>query len=169
MDIVLGIYSFTLPKYPPQKTISKNASLLEQLGLTAFKLFSNYKMALFFLFSMLLGAALQLTNMYGDTFLDDFKKVAAYGAAAKGNTLLNYCGIKNDLVQFVVDANPHKQNKFLPASHIPVMSEEQLKNSRPDFVIILPWNLKKEITEQLEYIKEWGGKFVVAIPELEIF
>lgn len=80
MAIVLGIYSFTLPKCPPQKTISKNASLLEQLGLTAFKLFSNYKMALFFLFSMLLGAALQLTNMYGDTFLDDFKKVAAYGA-----------------------------------------------------------------------------------------
>ena len=77
--IVLGIFSFTLPKCPPQKTISKNASLMEQLGLQSFKLFANYKMALFFLFSMLLGAALQLTNMYGDTFLDDFKKVPAYG------------------------------------------------------------------------------------------
>jgi 2-polyprenyl-3-methyl-5-hydroxy-6-metoxy-1,4-benzoquinol methylase len=97
------------------------------------------------------------------------KKVAAYGAAAKGNTLLNYCGIKNDLINFVVDANPHKQNKFLPASHIPVVNEDELKKVKPDFVIILPWNLKTEITAQLNYIKEWGGKFVVAIPELEIF
>ena len=97
------------------------------------------------------------------------KKVAAYGAAAKGNTLLNYCGIKNDLIDFVVDANPHKQNKFLPASHIPVMNEDELKKNKPDFVIILPWNLKTEITAQLNYIKDWGGKFVVAIPELEIF
>jgi MFS transporter, NHS family, xanthosine permease len=77
--ILLGIYSFTLPKCPPQKSIAKDASLIEQLGLSAFKLFSKYKMALFFIFSMFLGAALQLTNMYGDTFLDDFKKVPAYG------------------------------------------------------------------------------------------
>lgn len=97
------------------------------------------------------------------------KTVAAYGAAAKGNTLLNYCGIKSDLIEFVVDANPHKQNKYLPASHIPVLNEEQLKKDKPDYIIILPWNLKKEITTQLGYIKDWGGKFVVAIPELEIF
>lgn len=97
------------------------------------------------------------------------KKVAAYGAAAKGNTLLNFCGIKNDLINFVVDANLHKQNKYLPASHIPVMNEKYLKETKPDFVIIFPWNLKKEITTQLNYIREWGGKFVVAIPELKIF
>ncbi len=97
------------------------------------------------------------------------KKVTAYGAAAKGNTLLNYCGIKSDLIEFVVDANPHKQNKFLPASHIPVMNEDELKRSQPDYVIILPWNLQAEITAQINYIKDWGGKFVVAIPELEIF
>lgn len=96
------------------------------------------------------------------------KKVAAYGAAAKGNTLLNYCGVKNDMISFVVDANPHKQNKFLPASHIPVVNEERLKNDKPDYVIILPWNLKDEITAQLDYIKEWGGKFVVPIPALQI-
>ena len=96
-------------------------------------------------------------------------KVAAYGAAAKGNTLLNYCGIKSDLIHFVIDANPHKQNKYLPASHIPVLNEEQLKIAKPDYVIILPWNLKTEITDQLSYIREWGGKFVVVIPELEIF
>lgn len=96
------------------------------------------------------------------------KKVAAYGAAAKGNTLLNYCGIKNDLIDFVVDANPHKQQKFLPASHIPVLNEAHLKEAKPDFVIILPWNLKNEIVQQLSYIKEWGGQFVTAIPALTI-
>ncbi len=96
------------------------------------------------------------------------KKVAAYGAAAKGNTLLNYCGIKNDLINFVVDANPHKQDKFLPASHIPVVNEEHLRNTQPDFVIILPWNLKDEITQQLSYINDWGGKFVIPIPSLQI-
>ncbi|MGC4104639.1 methyltransferase domain-containing protein [Ferruginibacter sp.] len=96
------------------------------------------------------------------------KKVAAYGAAAKGNTLLNYCGIKSDLISFVVDANPHKQDKFLPASHIPVVNEAYLKDAQPDFVIILPWNLKDEITQQLAYIKDWGGKFVVPIPSLQM-
>jgi len=96
------------------------------------------------------------------------KKVAAYGAAAKGNTLLNYCGIKNDLIGYVVDANPHKQNKFLPASHIPVVNEEYLKKERPDFVLILPWNLKTEIIKQLEYIKEWNGKFVLPIPKFQL-
>lgn len=97
------------------------------------------------------------------------KKVAAYGAAAKGNTLLNYCGIKNDLIEFVVDANPHKQDKYLPASHIRVVSEVVLKEAKPDFIIIFPWNLKDEIIEQLSYIKGWGGKFVVPIPSLQIF
>ena len=96
------------------------------------------------------------------------KKVAAYGAAAKGNTLLNYCGVKKDMIDYVVDANPHKQNKFMPASHIPVVDEERLKNDKPDFVIILPWNLRDEITAQLDYIKEWGGKFVIPIPSLQI-
>jgi len=94
------------------------------------------------------------------------KKVAAYGAAAKGNTLLNYCGIKNDLIDFVVDANPHKQNKWLPASHIPVVNEEYLKQTKPDYVVIFPWNLKDEITKQLNYIKDWNAQFVIAIPEL---
>jgi len=96
------------------------------------------------------------------------KKVVAYGAAAKGNTLLNFCGIKNDLIEFVVDANPNKQNKFLPGSHIPVVTEQELKNFRPDYVIIFPWNLQSEITGQLSYIREWGSKFVVPIPQLEV-
>ena len=97
------------------------------------------------------------------------KKVAAYGAAAKGNTLLNYCGIKKDLISYVVDANPHKQNKFLPGSHIPVVSEASIKESRPDYIIIFPWNIKEEIRKQLDYIREWDGKFVTAIPAISIF
>jgi len=96
------------------------------------------------------------------------KTVAAYGAAAKGNTMLNFCGVKNDLIDFVVDLNPSKQNKYMPASHIPVVNEEYLKKNKPGFVIILPWNLKTEITEQLSYIREWGGKFVIPIPNLHI-
>jgi hypothetical protein len=98
----------------------------------------------------------------------DKKLVAGYGAAAKGNTLLNYCGVKHDLIDFVVDANPHKQNKFLPGSHIPVMHENHLKALKPAFVIIFPWNLSEEIIEQLSYIRNWGGKFVVPIPFVQI-
>jgi len=97
------------------------------------------------------------------------KKVAAYGAAAKGNTLLNYCGIKSDLIDFVVDANPNKQNKFLPASHIPVVNESYLKEEKPEYVVILPWNISQEIMKQLDFIKDWNGKFVIGIPELRIY
>jgi 2-polyprenyl-3-methyl-5-hydroxy-6-metoxy-1,4-benzoquinol methylase len=96
------------------------------------------------------------------------KRVAAYGAAAKGNTLLNYCGIKNDLVEFVVDANPNKRNKYLPASHVPVVDEAYLKERKPDYVLILPWNLKDEIMHQLNYIRKWNGQFVLPIPQLAI-
>lgn len=96
------------------------------------------------------------------------KRVAAYGAAAKGNTLLNYCGVKSDMIEFVVDANPVKQNKFLPASHIPIVDEQEIKNQKPDYILILPWNLKEEITKQLAYIKEWHGQFVIPIPHLEV-
>lgn len=96
------------------------------------------------------------------------KKVVGYGAAAKGNTLLNYCGVKNDLISYVVDANPHKQFKWLPASHIPVLTEAHLKNDKPDYVIIFPWNIKEEVMAQLKYIKAWNGKFVIPIPQLEI-
>jgi len=97
------------------------------------------------------------------------KKIVAYGAAAKGNTLLNYCGIKKDLIPFVADASPHKQGKYLPGSHIPVMSEDAIHKTRPHYVLILPWNLEEEISAQLQYIRDWGGEFVVPIPELKVF
>ena len=96
------------------------------------------------------------------------KQVVGYGAAAKGNTLLNYAGIKPDLLPFVVDASPHKQNLFLPGSHIPVRAETIMRELKPDYVVILPWNLQTEIVEQLAYIRDWSGQFVTAIPELKI-
>ncbi len=98
------------------------------------------------------------------------KKVIAYGAAAKGNTLLNYCGIKGtDLINFVIDASPYKQNKLLPGSRIPVFSAEKIEQYKPDFIIIFPWNLQVEISKQLNFVESWDCKFVIAIPELKIF
>jgi SAM-dependent methyltransferase len=105
-------------------------------------------------------------------FLIDFKeqglRVAAYGAPAKGNTLLNYCGVRRDMVEYTCDLNPHKQGHFLPGSHIPIRSPEELREDRPDIVLILPWNLKDEIVEQLGFIREWGGRFAARTPELTL-
>jgi hypothetical protein len=92
------------------------------------------------------------------------RKVAAYGAAAKGNTLLNFAGVRADLLPYVVDRNPAKQGKFLPGSRIPVVDEAHLRADRPDVVLILPWNLREEVVAQLAYIREWGGRFAVAVP-----
>jgi hypothetical protein len=95
--------------------------------------------------------------------------IAGYGAPGKGNTLLNYCGIRTDFLDYTVDRNPYKHGRFLPGTHIPIFAPEKIRETKPDFVMILPWNLKDEIREQLSYIREWGGKFVVPIPEVEIF
>ncbi len=97
------------------------------------------------------------------------KKIVGYGAPGKGNTLLNYCGIRADFLDFTVDRNPYKHGRFLPGTHIPIFPPEQLRIARPDFVFILPWNLKNEIMEQLSFIREWGGKFVVPIPEVKVY
>jgi SAM-dependent methyltransferase len=97
------------------------------------------------------------------------KKVAAYGAAAKGNTLLNYCAIRTDFLDYTVDRSPHKQGRFLPGTHIPVYSPDQIRKTRPDYLLILPWNLKDEIIQQNAYIRDWGGQFVVPIPELTVY
>jgi SAM-dependent methyltransferase len=96
------------------------------------------------------------------------KRIAGYGAAAKGNTLLNYGGVKQDLFPFVVDRNPAKQTKYLPGCRIPIVSEERLRQEKPDFVVILPWNLSAEVTEQLAYVRDWGGRFVTAVPDLQV-
>ncbi|HOE43446.1 MAG TPA: SAM-dependent methyltransferase, partial [Rhodoferax sp.] len=94
--------------------------------------------------------------------------VAAYGAAAKGNTLLNFAGVRADLVPYVVDRNPAKQGKFLPGSRIPVRAPEYLLAHRPEYVLILPWNLKKEVMEEVGAAVDWAGRFVVAVPTLQI-
>lgn len=99
---------------------------------------------------------------------DAGKTVAAYGAPAKGNTLLNYCGIGTDLVSFTVDRSPHKQGHWLPGSRIPVYEPERLRRERPDYLLILPWNLKTEIMQGCDFIREWGGRFIVPIPDVAI-
>ena len=96
------------------------------------------------------------------------KKIVCYGAAAKGNTVLNYCNISKKDIDYVVDISPHKQGKFMPGTHIPIYSPEKIKETKPDYIIILAWNLKDEIMQQINFIKNWGGKFVVLIPEVKI-
>jgi 2-polyprenyl-3-methyl-5-hydroxy-6-metoxy-1,4-benzoquinol methylase len=147
------------------KTISANvAAMLDketQFGLNNLAIYQNYQ-----------AKAEKVKNDFTQFLIqakNEGKKVAGYGAAAKGNTLLNFAGTKKDLLQFVVDASPHKQNKFLPGVHIPIFDEQKIKDEKPDYIVILPWNLKEEIAQQLVYIKDWGGKFVVAVPALEIF
>jgi len=96
------------------------------------------------------------------------KKVAGYGAPAKGNTLLNYCGVRSDMIEFTVDRSPHKQGLLLPGTHIPIRDPAAIFTEKPDFVFILPWNLRDEIIQQMDGIHAWGGKFVVPIPSLQI-
>lgn len=146
------------------KIVSKNVSLLLQKeaekGLTSLNYYDNFQ-------QKALKVKLDFTQFLIEQ-KNAGKTVAAYGAAAKGNTLLNYCGIKNDLINFVADANPHKQNKYLPGSHIPVVDEQNIKEAKPDFIVIFPWNIKEEIVEQLNYIRDWNGKFITAIPSFQI-
>jgi SAM-dependent methyltransferase len=108
------------------------------------------------LLSFLIGAA------------SDGRSVAAYGAPGKGNTLLNHCGIREDLVQYTVDRSPFKQGKFLPGTHIPIYAPDRLTETRPDYVLVLPWNLRDEISQQLAYVRTWGARLVFPIPELDI-
>jgi 2-polyprenyl-3-methyl-5-hydroxy-6-metoxy-1,4-benzoquinol methylase len=96
------------------------------------------------------------------------KSIVGYGAPAKGNTLLNYCGVRTDFIDYTVDRSPHKQGLFLPGTHIPIYSPERIAETRPDYVLILPWNLRSEVIAQMAQIRAWGGKFVIPIPQLEI-
>ncbi|MEQ1654283.1 MAG: class I SAM-dependent methyltransferase [Nitrospira sp.] len=97
------------------------------------------------------------------------KRVVGYGAPAKGNTLLNYCGVRTDFIDYTVDRSPHKQGHFLPGVHIPIHSPEKVRETRPDYLLILPWNLREEVMEQMAFIRDWGGKFVVPIPEVKVY
>lgn len=96
------------------------------------------------------------------------KKIVGYGAPAKGNTLLNYCGIRTDFLDYTVDRNPAKQGKYLPGTHLPIMHPDVIKQHKPDYILILPWNIKDEIMQQLDYIREWGGRFIIPIPTVTV-
>jgi SAM-dependent methyltransferase len=102
------------------------------------------------------------------TARDEGKRVVGYGAPGKGNTLLNHCGIREDLLEYTVDRSPYKQGLFLPGTHIPIHAPERIAEDRPDYVLVLPWNLRTEISKQLEYVREWGGRLVFPIPSLEV-
>ncbi len=155
---------FAKHKEDTTKTISANVNNMltkeKEAGMLTIDYYSNFQQKIETIKNDLLEFLLQQKRAG--------KKVAAYGAAAKGNTLLNYCGIKNDMISFVVDANPHKQNKYMPASHIPICTEDKIKSEKPDYIIILPWNIKDEILKQLNYVKTWDCKFVVPIPKLQV-
>ncbi len=97
------------------------------------------------------------------------KRIAGYGAPGKGNTLLNYCGIRQDFLDFTVDRNPHKQGRYTPGTHIPILDPSVIFERKPDYLLLLPWNLKDEIVQQMAGIRAWGGKFVVPIPEVRVF
>lgn len=97
------------------------------------------------------------------------KSIVGYGAPGKGNTLLNYCGIRTDFLDYTVDRNPYKQGKFLPGTHIPIFHPDKIKETKPNYVLILPWNIKEEVMNQLSYINEWGGRFVVLVPEVKVY
>jgi SAM-dependent methyltransferase len=99
---------------------------------------------------------------------DAGKSIAAYGAPAKGNTLLNYAGVRSDFIDYTIDRNPHKQNHFLPGTQIPILGPERLAETRPDYLLILVWNLKDEVIEQMKHLRDWGGKFLVLIPEVKV-
>ena len=92
------------------------------------------------------------------------RSVVGYGAAAKGNTLLNYCGVRGDLLDYVVDLSPHKQGLYLPGTRLPIHAPDRIAETKPDYVLILPWNLRDEIVEQMAHVREWGGRFVTPIP-----
>ena len=98
----------------------------------------------------------------------EVRRVAGYGAPGKGNTLLNYCGIRTDFLDFTVDRNPYKQGKYTPGAHIPILAPEAIQAARPDYLLLLPWNLTEEIVTQCAYIREWGGQFVSPIPQVRV-
>ena len=147
--------------YKPSPAVNKLIEYELKKGIKNLKYYKNFQFKIF-------NAKIDLLSFIIDQNKLG-KSIAGYGAAAKGNTLMNFCGIKKDLIKFVVDKNPEKLGKYMPASHIPIKNEEYLKISKPDYVIIFPWNLRNEITKQLSYIRDWNGKFVIPIPKLEIF
>ena len=143
------------------ESVSKLMEKENQFGLTDISTYTK--------FSDKVKAVRQRLREFFITAKNEGKKIVCYGAAAKGNTLLNYCGIGTDYVDYVVDRSPYKQGLFLPGTHIPITKPEKIHDTKPDYLVILPWNLKDEIIKQMSYIRNWNAKFVIPIPEVKIF
>ena len=146
--------------HPVDKSVADMTRLEEKKGVKSRDFYSNFA-------SRCIGIKYALLNLLLKIRSEN-KTVVAYGAAAKGNTLLNYCGIRPDLISYVVDLNPNKQGMYLPGSRIPIVAEKKLPQTKPDYILILPWNLKDEISEQLTYVREWGARFIIAVPSVEV-
>jgi 2-polyprenyl-3-methyl-5-hydroxy-6-metoxy-1,4-benzoquinol methylase len=144
----------------PTKRVTSVLSAEEAVGLHTVAGHEGFAGAVLKIKSDLLGFLL--------TAKAEGKTVAGYGAPGKGNTLLNHCGIRSDLLAYTVDRSPHKQGMFLPGTHIPIYAPERIAETRPDYVLVLPWNLREEITAQLSYVRSWGGRLVFPIPALEV-
>lgn len=147
-------------RHGPRGAVDELLNREQALGLNQLDYYRNF------------GARAAETKRKLLSFLIDAKRagrnIVGYGAPGKGNTMLNYCGVRTDLLDYTVDRNPYKQGKFLPGTHIPIHHPDRIRETRPDYVLILPWNLRDEIVAQLAYVREWGGKFVVAIPETKV-
>jgi len=146
--------------HPIQRNVTQLKNLEKNYGLDQLITYQNFS-------QKVLGIKEQILDFFKQCKANN-QDVAGYGAPAKGNTLLNYCGINPDLLKYTVDLNPYKQGKFLPGTHIPIKSPDFISQAKPAYLLILPWNLKHEIIHQMAHIREWGGKFVIPIPKLEI-
>lgn len=147
------------------KNISQNVSYIinkeKQFGLDRIEIYKDFSEQVKKTKRSILSFLINLKN--------EGKQVVGYGAPAKGNTLLNYCGIGTDFLDYTVDISPHKQGLYLPGTHIPIFSPDKISETKPDYVVILPWNIKEEVIEQMNFIKEWNGKFVTLIPKVEVY
>ncbi len=154
------VQHFDTGKYKESNSVEVLLGKEQQWGITDIEIYSGFQEGILRVKDGL--------NEFLKSANKDKKVVVAYGAAAKGNTLLNYCGINTNHIQYVVDKNKYKQGMYMPGSHIPIYKPEKLSETKPDYILILPWNLRDEIIEQLSYVREWGAKFVIPIPKILI-
>ena len=149
------------PKKNHSKKLEKLLKYEKQFGITKKETYENFQ-------SQMLEKKISIWKFFSSAKKSG-KRIVCYGAPAKGNTILNYCQIGRDFIDFTVDKNPAKQGKLLPGTHIPIFEPKKISQFKPDYVVILPWNLKEEIVEEMKFIRKWGGKFVILTPKVKIF
>jgi C-methyltransferase C-terminal domain/Putative zinc binding domain/Methyltransferase domain len=148
-------------RHPTQESVSRIIDQERAAGLDRLETYAGFAQQVSAIKRKILTFMVEAKNLG--------RSIAGYGAPGKGNTLLNYCGIRTDFIDYTVDRNPYKQGMYLPGSRIPIFAPDKIAQTKPDYVLILPWNLRQEIAAQLSYIRDWGGKFVVPIPEVTVF